>query len=351
MKAEVLAQGNIGSPTLSRALTGASRISEFNRLEVAVAYATKQGIRTLEQALGSFPANTFWVVGLDDAITQPEALEYLLELPGSSLRLVALAPRRRFHPKLYCLSSTGDDQICVSAIGSGNMTLNGLRINGETAALLTAENPDDVRVLREQWAQMWRMGQAATQELLDEYRVRYRMAGAARRSIVRLGVAPVEPDPEAPVREPSTFDGDPGSAQIAWTEAGSPSAEGLDLEFPRILMPYFDLPPEGGFRRFRTQDGVIHSLKFTYRPNNKMWRLLFSADSVEAMIDRRSLRPGPSQRSEYAVKFERSNNAVDYDVTAVRITSDSFTELVESSLAVDGLKATAGNGGRQFGFY
>ena len=198
---------------------------------------------------------------------------------------------------------------------------------------------------------MWELGQPVTQALIDEYRVRYLAARTARKTIAKLGVAPAEPDALAPVRADSNFDGDPINAAIAWTEAGSPSAGGLDLEFPRELMPYFALQPGGGLRRFKTADSIIHNLRFTYRPNNMMWRLLFTADSVESMIGRRSLRPAPGRRSEYAVVFERADGNADFELSAVEIGSIDSNSLVADSVSAGGLRATAGRGGRQFGFY
>ena len=231
------------------------------------------------------------------------------------------------------------------------MTLNGLRRNGETAALLSAENAGDTAALRGQWETMWDMGSATSQAMIDEYRSQYQKAKAARRVVVALKAAPAEPDPEAPLPPEATFDGaDPSSATIGWTEAGSPSAGGLDLEFPRELMPFFALPQAGGMRRFRTPNGSIHSLRFTYRDDNKMWRLLLSADSVDDLIGRRSLRPGPHERSEFALTFARAANADEYGLAALRLDSLDFQALIQETEAVGGLRSTKGNGSRKFGF-
>jgi len=229
MKTTLIAQGLTGGPTLEDALAKAVAGKGFDRIEVAVAYATLQGVKTLEALLSGLPPESSWIVGLDDAITQPEAIEYLMALPGSKVRLAALAPVRRFHPKLYCLSSSAHADRCVSAIGSGNMTLHGLRKNGETAVILTSETAPDTDALRKQWSSMWGLGEDVTQAAVDAYRVRYKEARKARKIVEKLGAAPPEPEPDAPVEWVSTFDGSQASAIVAWTEGASPSAGGRDL--------------------------------------------------------------------------------------------------------------------------
>ena len=73
MQWRLIAQGHPSSPTLWKALSEATTANEFDHLDVAVAYATLQGVRSLELALNNTRLVSRWVVGLDDAISQPEA--------------------------------------------------------------------------------------------------------------------------------------------------------------------------------------------------------------------------------------------------------------------------------------
>ena len=139
LKWKLISQGGSADHTLGKALTASSASGNFDRLDVAVAYATLPGVKALALAVGGIPQVSRWVVGLDDAITQPEALEFISQLPGSELRVVKLTPSRRFHPKMYLLWSSSEKSKAAAAIGSGNMTVNGLRKNGEVAVILTAE--------------------------------------------------------------------------------------------------------------------------------------------------------------------------------------------------------------------
>jgi len=351
MKTSLVLQGVAGGLTLEGGLKAAASSAAFDRLDVAVAYATKQGIRALEIALGKFPNTSRWVVGLDDAITQPEAIEYLMQLKGAQVRLAALAPGKRFHPKLYCLSSSTDAALCISAIGSGNMTLNGLRRNGETAVLLDAESVAEADLLKEQWTAMWSLGTAATQNALGAYRDKYKQASTARKKIIDLGVAPPEPPADAPVPALSTFTGQPATAGGAWTEGASPSAGGRDLEFPKKMMPFFGLTKSPSHKWFRMKNGQRFLLTFTERTDNQMWRLMFTRESIQAAIGRESLRPVTGgNRSDLAIIFHKATGNADYDVEMVVIGSPEHVALIGQSTVIKGLDRTRDPGGRNFGY-
>lgn len=352
MQVKLIAQGT-QEGSLEDALAVVANTGTFDELYVAVAYATKQGLLTLQAALGGIPAKSRWVVGLDDAITQPEALNYLMALPGAKLRLAKLSPERRFHPKLYCLKQTQDNDVAVSAIGSGNMTLRGLRHNGEAAVLLTAESSEDAAAMRAQWRTLWSLGEDATQSMIQTYAGTYKQATKQRAKVVELGVAPPEPEPDAPVPAAAVFDGSPANATVAWTEGASPSAGGRDLEFPRAMMPFFRLDETPVDKRFRMANGQVFSLTFTMRPDNQMWRLLFSRDAIFAGIGRENLRPlaGTSNRSDLTIVFERSGNGADYNVQLVPIGSAPYDTLVERSKATGIIERTRNPGGRNFGYY
>lgn len=348
MKTVLIAQGPKGNVSLEDALSKAAGSTKFDQLEVAVAYATLQGIKTLTKLLSRLPAESWWIIGLDDAISQPEAIEHLMALPGTHVRLAALAPQRRFHPKLYCLSSSAHPDRGVSAVGSSNMTLNGLRKNGEAAVILTAESAAETQTLREQWSSLWALGTNATQAAVDDYKVRYKAARKARKIVESLGAAPPEPEPDAPV---SMYDGTPASASVAWTEGASPSAGGRDLEFPRLMMPFFALGASPTTRRFHMPNGQSFPLKFTMRHDNQMWRLLFSRESIHAAIGRESLRPvAGGNRSDLAISFERRDDG-DYNVQMHVIGSPEHARLIQESRAVGGLSRTRDPGGRYFGLY
>ena len=351
MKWRMIAQGQPHAFTLWDAIAEEFSDDQYDHLDVAVAYVTLQGVKALELAIGGAKPSSRWVVGIDDGISQPEAIEYLMALEGTQVRLASMSPQKRFHPKLYCSWSSNKDDQCVTAVGSGNMTLNGLLHNGETAIILTAENRNEVSDLREQWQAMWELGEESTEESIKEYKKIYKAARKQRQKLANLGITRPEPDLSAPVELGSRFDGNPRTARFAWLEAGSPSAGGRDLEFPRDIMPFFELRGSPTVKTFRMRDGQQYRLTFTERTDNQMWRLMFSRDSIHAATGRETLRPvAGGNRSDLAIIFRRAGGATDYDVEMVAIASPEHRRLVSRSRAVNGLFHTRNPGGRNFGF-
>lgn len=347
---EIVAQGDLQKRTLADVLGQALAGRDFDRLDVAVAYATRSGIRSLEKAAGGWPAITRWVVGLDDLITQPEAIDDLISLNPAEIRLASLATqRRRFHPKLYCFWSSSDESACVAMVGSANMTLHGLTKNGETGVFLVAECPEDVERLKASWAEMSALGEDIAVVDLAAYREAHKKARKIQRRLARIGAVPDIPEADESL---SVFDGDPTTASVAWTEGASPSAGGRDLEFAKPMMPFFGLGPSPVVQRFRMVNGDWFSLTFTERLNNHMWRLLFSRESIQAAVGRDSLRPlSGIERSDLAIVFRKAVGLANYDVEMVVIGSPAHAALLAQSQAVGGLKRTRDPGGRNYGFY
>jgi HKD family nuclease len=346
----LVAQGEPNGSTLAGAIKAALTGKNLDRLDVAVAYATRSGLTALRNAADGFPEASRWVVGLDDAITQPEAIDDLLILPNAAVRLASLSAQgRRFHPKMYCFWSNSNAGACICIIGSANMTLHGLSRNGETAVILVAENVDDANTLKWGWNSMWALGEDATVEKVEAYREFHARARKAQRRLEKIGAVPIQPEAEEPV---SFFDGNPATATVAWTEGATPSAGGRDLEFPRKLMPFFNLGGSPSTKMMRMANGHIFPLTFTMRDDNQMWRLMFSRDSILAAVGRESLRPvdGSSNRSDLAIVFSRTTAPADYDIRMVQIGSDEHQKLIDQANEVNGLDRTHDPGGRYFGF-
>lgn len=351
MKWQLIAQAGQSTDTVWEALSDA-KSPDLDRLDVAVAYATLQGVRCLELALNDVSLVSRWVVGIDDAVTQPEALEYLAGLRRSKVRLASMLPQKRFHPKLYCLWSSSHKHKGVTVIGSGNMTLNGMLNNGETAVLLESESPKETKALRRQWKAMWQLGERATQRRIDSYRVGYIEGRKRRRELVDLDLSPPEPEPDAAVEIGAGVVGEFGDANLVWLDAGSASAGGRDLEFPRQMTPFFGLTKSPSLKMFEMRDGQRFTLRLTERKHNGMWRLMFNRDSVQSAIGRESLRPkSGGNRSDLAVVIRKVDGPADYEVRMVLVGSREYKTLLARSRALDGLyRTTQGQGRRNYGF-
>lgn len=351
MKWTLIAQGGDDQDSLDETLRASCSDPNLDRLDVAVAYATLQGVKALKMALNGIPQRSRWIIGLDDGISQPAAIEYLMKLNGAKVRLAKLSPSRRFHPKLYCIWSSVADDICISAVGSGNMTLNGLRKNGETGVVLSADCKEEADKLKAQWKAMWRLGVEATIASVSEYKAIYEAAKIYRKKIADAGASPPEPEQDDPVEILASYTGDPSGARTAWLEAGSPSAGGRDLEFPKAMMPFFALSGGREDRKITTVGGSAFILTFTERLDNQMWRLLFSSSAIQAAIGRDSMRPAPGiNRSDLVVVFHKVAGSKNLRVEFTKIGSTKHIQLQSESKLANGLYRTRNPGGREFGF-
>lgn len=199
MKIEVLSQGGANALSLAAALKPHALTGLYDRLDVAVAYATDPGVRALRVILEAWPPASRWIVGLDDAITQPAAISRLQGLPGADLRIAKLTPVRRFHPKLYHLWSSADPTRSVLLAGSANMTEHGLHKNAEIGVLLEAESEAESLKAHAAFAALWDLGHAPTAAEIQAYQELYDVAAAARKTIADRGAAPPASRPNAEV--------------------------------------------------------------------------------------------------------------------------------------------------------
>ena len=104
MKVAFLVQPAHGpsSGSIQSALEARLGARQHDTAYVAMAYVSIAGVRTLLDAFKGRPVGqSEWLVGLDDAISQPGALDLLTTLPGAQLRVsYTNNPATRFHPKL-----------------------------------------------------------------------------------------------------------------------------------------------------------------------------------------------------------------------------------------------------------
>jgi hypothetical protein len=148
-------------------------------LRIAVAYAKMTGVERLRASAGAALARAEVLVGLNDYVTEPAAIERLREL-CSRVRTVE-SERGRFHPKLYWRRGDGRGSCYV---GSANLTGSALDLNLEAGVVFEYEGtpPDD---LKETWASWWDSGRPVDQTL-PSYKQRFADQRPAR--------APEQPD-------------------------------------------------------------------------------------------------------------------------------------------------------------
>lgn len=143
----------IAQPTSRTTLDALQAILQnggIERLDVAVAYITTSGAfdlvkrmaDTLDGAWAGIPKR--WITSFDYCRTEPVALEYLLSVPHSSIRIHDAefcllhegAPKVPFHPKTFLIRTNQRD---FALAGSGNMSRSGLS-RGVEAGLVVSVN-------------------------------------------------------------------------------------------------------------------------------------------------------------------------------------------------------------------
>ena len=131
--------------------------ANYDKITVLVAYATKIGCEILvSELIGACPnwadMTKIWIISLDFGHTQPEALEYLTQLPKSSVAIpnadlvlkANLRPSIRFHPKLYIFECRSSQNKTAMISGSCNLTRGGLYLNTEQATVYMIEQPPTI---------------------------------------------------------------------------------------------------------------------------------------------------------------------------------------------------------------
>jgi hypothetical protein len=108
-------------------------------LKVAAAFATESGAEELRRNIiraAAFDAiDKEWLIGVQDGVTQPEALRRLRAVRRSDVRIPFGAEALRspslrastfFHPKMYYFENSATGRVCLIS-ASANLTYRGLR--------------------------------------------------------------------------------------------------------------------------------------------------------------------------------------------------------------------------------
>jgi len=165
----------------------------FDRIRVAVAYATvggcKELVRELRDAGVDFESlQKEWLVSIDFGTTEPEAIRFLAGMENSSIRIPngsqtlesSLRPKHCFHPKTYWFQ--GGDSKSVSALGimtgSANLTFSGLHHGTEHASSSLWISPfeaneqallDATLDTLEWWPSCWAMADDGNDAFVNQY--------------------------------------------------------------------------------------------------------------------------------------------------------------------------------------
>jgi HKD family nuclease len=164
------------------------KASDITRLDVAAAYVTSSGtydlLKCMNAALGTAwtGVKKRWITSFDYCRTQPIALETLLSLPESLVKVYdahfCLAnggmPKSPFHPKAILFRGTDKD---FALAGSGNLSRSGLSKGVEVGLTIAVDrkNPIEptsaasIKALRQWYKAVWETATPLDTALLKRY--------------------------------------------------------------------------------------------------------------------------------------------------------------------------------------
>lgn len=320
--------------TLQAALEARIQVAPYDRVNVAMAYVSVAGVRALLKTLTRCAIReSRWLVGLDDVVTQPDAIRLVMGLPNASVRVASLAKySRRFHPKVLYFEERSQAGEALLMIGSANLTSSALGGNSEAVVFLRAEHDDETCSLAAAWQDLWSQGHVPGTEELAEYKRRYEKTRKIRRQLLEATKPSGQDGDTKPrlVLGDDTAELDPSHAKTCWIECGFITAMGRELEFKAEQGLYFGLDPAGGPPKefnFRASDGQVVRLRMKFQ-QNQMWRLQMNNQIPEVRV---GLRPKGANdklgRSEYVAVFERTPNRNLLKLRFIKLTSREFSRL------------------------
>jgi HKD family nuclease len=170
------------TPQSNHTLSISKLFKGATHLDCLVAFANTKGLdeicEPLINALDKGMCARF-VVGLDFFQTEPDALEWLLELaeedyPDQVQLFISSESRERtFHPKAYVFQyrKKYGKGPCKAVVGSANMTLGGFSNNHEFSVYLEEAEAEFAKAVDAEISRMLAETEVitATQELIDEY--------------------------------------------------------------------------------------------------------------------------------------------------------------------------------------
>ena len=236
---------------------------EFNRIYVAVAYATIGGVKAIEDTFRHQKWDEIvkqWLVGIDWCRSDPAALVRIATTKASELRIPngnslvqtsGCTPRDTFHPKLFLLQGESTNAIIC---GSGNLSANGLLRGCECGSLVITTPSDTESTFQFSQLMQWFDSSWTTATAYEAIRAKYESICS---ELVRSSqFVPTEDDAipiapghrplrrglsEAQLRELRTFD-------HLWIDAGALGGNlghgvpGNQLDMTRYMRVFFRAP-------------------------------------------------------------------------------------------------------------
>lgn len=295
--------------TLDQQIAALSSSQRWEQMSVAMAYSSLAGVARLHEVVhaANSAVASRWLLGLDDYITQPGAIDFCCSIKNTKVRLYSSRkPKTRFHPKVIFFDSPSNGRTSSMIVGSANLTFAALNRNCEAVVLLTAQNRADRATMRTRFESLWRLGTEPTVSLLADYKSQFDKHRKARAFV--LDSEGENSAKKGPVLHSDSALIDPNTAALCWIEVGKNTAMGKELEIKGEQARFFGLDPTGGdpaFRDFLVSSGDIVRLRLKYQ-GNAMWRLQLRSSVPEVHVGLRPIVNGSLGRSPYVAVFKRT---------------------------------------------
>jgi HKD family nuclease len=339
----IIAQGLDDDENLFEVLATEIDNHNYRRISVCSAYVSIKGVMMVRNLISKFSNSEFrWIMGLDDAFTDPNALTLAaFQTNNSQVRISQLQNRRgrkRFHPKIYLLDLNDDEEATI-IIGSINLTQAALERNCEVFSVFTATSLAEVTRINEFWDSFWDNAEEVTEEIISAYSQRYRRPP-------RNPINEEERETQQTAREiRKVTNGIIGSSKIVWIDVGNLTGYQYNqLEIVKDLAPFFELPRVPGEDDYRykaiSSSNGHHVYQLQY--HHGIWRFM---NLQQGFAER--LRPDMSKPSPYRLVFERSNNNT-YSMKLFRLDSPKAQQIKNKS---DLLGTTRYTGYRYYGWF
>lgn len=320
-------------------------------MSVAVAYSSLAGVSRLhEVVVDAHPDASFrWLLGLDDYITQPGAIDFCCSVKNAEVRIYSSKrPNTRFHPKMLLFDAPEKGSTSSMIIGSANLTFAALNHNCEAVAIIEAQQKAERALMRSRFESLWTLGTSPTDKLLSEYKSQFDKFRKSRSFL--LAAESETPTNTGPILHSDSALINPGSANVCWIEVGKNTAMGRELEVKGEQARFFGLEPTGGnaaFRNFLVSDGQTVPLRLKYQ-GNAMWRLQLRASVPEVDKGLRPMLNGRLGRSPYVAVFKRTQTKDLFSLSFPRRDSKEFRDIWKKSEIAGTIGSTAS---REYGWH
>lgn len=306
------------------AIDDALTVPDIDSIDTAAAYITSSGMKLLLKTMRARDVDgqrvkKRWVTSFDYCRTEPGALETLLGMPSSTVRIHDAKnclvqrgmPTVPFHPKMFLFRSRHAHQ---AVAGSGNLTRSGLTRGFEAGLTIRAKVPTgpdvspavgSLQSLHDFFDHVWKRAAPLTPGLLHDYRGLFESAEHLRNPV------PTEDDTAPPYVSRGALTGeDLKKLRVCrhfWIEAGKvtknrgPKLPGNQLMMKRLSRVFFGFEPVAV-----PENSKIGDVEISYQDETVGCSLTYSDNTMDKLVLPIPGVGGPAAYDDECLKFERT---------------------------------------------